>query len=69
MGIGATHGTLIARVVDGSGPTARGPSVATFTACWELGVGAGAMVVGPLADVAGIPTMFMAVALLSILSR
>jgi MFS family permease len=67
IGIGGIHTTLISAVVDRSAPESRARSVATFAACWELGVGGGTIVMGQLADRAGFPGMFLAVGVLPLL--
>ena len=54
-------------MVDRSAPESRARSVATFAACWELGVGGGTIVMGQLADRAGFPGMFLAVGVLPLL--
>jgi len=67
VGIGGTHTTLLARVVDRSALESRASSVAGFTACWELGVGGGTILMGRLAEAAGFSVMFLAVASLPLL--
>jgi MFS family permease len=67
LGIGATHTTLIAHVVDHSGPDRRGSSVAAFTACWELGVAGGPILMGRLAETSGFYAMFLAATSLPLL--
>jgi MFS family permease len=67
LGIGGTHTTLLAWVVDRSAPERRARSVAGFAACWELGVGAGAILMGHVGETAGFPAMFLAVASLPLL--
>jgi MFS family permease len=67
LGIGGTHTTLLARVVDRSAPENRAQSVAGFTASWELGVGAGTILLGRFAEVAGFSGMFLVVAALPLL--
>jgi predicted MFS family arabinose efflux permease len=67
LGIGGTHTTLISAVVDRSPPERRASGVAGFAACWELGVGGGAVVAGRLADSAGFETVFLGVAALPVL--
>jgi predicted MFS family arabinose efflux permease len=64
LGIGGTHTTLLARVVDRSSPENRAQSVAGFTASWELGVGAGTIIMGQIAETAGFSAMFLVVACL-----
>jgi MFS family permease len=59
LGIGATQTTLMAHVVDRSGPDGRASSVAAFMACWELGVAGGAILMGRLAEAYGFYVMFM----------
>jgi MFS family permease len=66
-GIGGAQTTLVARLIDRAPPGSRATSVAGFTACWELGVGAGSILTGRLADAAGFPATFLALAALSIL--
>ena len=61
------HTTLVTRVVDRAAPENRASSVAGFTACWELGVGGGAIAVGGLADALGYYVMFLVVATLPLL--
>jgi MFS family permease len=68
MGIGGTHTTLLARVVDRAAPERRASSVATFIACWELGVGSGTILMGRVAEMAGFSAMFLVVASLPLLS-
>jgi MFS family permease len=66
-GIGGTHTTLVARLIDRAPSGSRATSVAGFTASWELGVGAGSILTGRLADTVGFPVTFLAVAALSVL--
>jgi MFS family permease len=66
-GIGGAQTTLIARIVDRAPLDSRATSIAGFTACWELGVGAGSILAGRLADAAGFPETFLAIAALSVL--
>jgi predicted MFS family arabinose efflux permease len=49
-------------VVDRSAPDRRARSVAGFAACWELGVGVGAILMGQIGEGAGFTTMFLVVA-------
>ncbi len=67
LGIGGTHTTLLAWVVDHSAPERHARSVAGFAACWELGVGGGTVVMGRLAETAGFEAMFLLVAALPLL--
>jgi MFS family permease len=67
LGIGGTHTTLLAWVVDHSAPERRARSVAGFAACWELGVGGGTVVMGRLAETAGFEAMFLVIAALPLL--
>jgi MFS family permease len=67
IGIGGAHTTLISSVVDRSAAESRASSVASFAACWELGVGGGTIVMGQLADRAGFGPMFLVVAALPLL--
>jgi predicted MFS family arabinose efflux permease len=67
LGIGATHTTLMARVVDRSARETRATSVAGFITCWELGVGGGSILLGRLAEAAGFYTMFVVAASLPLL--
>ena len=67
LGIGGTHTTLLAWVVDRTAPERRARGVAGFAACWELGVGGGTVVMGRLAEAAGFEAMFFAVAALPLL--
>jgi predicted MFS family arabinose efflux permease len=67
LGIGGTHTTLISAVVDRSPHEHRASSVAGFAACWELGVGAGTILMGRLAETAGFSVMFLTVASLPLL--
>jgi MFS family permease len=67
LGIGGTHTTLLAWVVDRSLPERRARDVAGFAACWELGVGGGTVVMGRLAEAAGFEPMFFAVAALPLI--
>ena len=62
LGIGATQTTLMAHMVDHSGPDDRASNVAAFLACWELGVAGGAILMGYLADASGFYAMFMGAA-------
>jgi predicted MFS family arabinose efflux permease len=64
LGIGGTHTTLLSAVVDRAVTKRRASSVAAFAACWELGVGGGAIFVGRLADSVGFEAVFLAVAAL-----
>lgn len=45
----------------------RSRSMASFTACWELGVGIGAIAFGGLADAVGFTLMLLVVATLPVL--
>jgi predicted MFS family arabinose efflux permease len=67
LGIGAAHTTLVTRVVNQSADEHRSSSVAGFIACWELGVGGGAIVVGGLANAMSLYTMLLVVAALPLL--
>jgi MFS family permease len=67
VGIGGTHTTLISSVVDRSRPESRASSVASFAACWELGVGGGTIIMGRVADALGFQVMFLLVASLPLL--
>ena len=67
LGIGGAHTTLVTRVANRAAPEHRSSSVAGFTACWELGVGGGAIAVGALADALGYYVMFLVVATLPLL--
>jgi MFS family permease len=67
LGIGGTQTTLLAYVVDGSRSDDRSRNVATFLACWELGVAGGAILMGHVADAFGFHVMFMSAALLPLL--
>jgi predicted MFS family arabinose efflux permease len=67
LGIGSTHTTLMARVVDSSARENRASSVAGFITCWELGVGGGSILMGRLADAAGFYVMFVVAASLPLL--
>jgi MFS family permease len=67
LGIGSTHTTLMARVVDRSARENRASSVAGFITCWELGVGGGSILMGRLAETAGFYVMFMVAASLPLL--
>jgi MFS family permease len=62
LGIGGAHTTLLAWVVDRSAPDRRARGVAGFAACWELGVGAGAILMGRVGEAAGFAAMFSVVA-------
>jgi MFS family permease len=62
LGIGGTHTTLQARVVDRALPERRARAVAGFAACWELGVGGGTILMGRLAEILGFEGMFLVVA-------
>jgi MFS family permease len=62
LGIGGTHTTLLAWIVDRSAPERLARSVAGFAACWELGVGAGTILMGRVGEMAGFPAMFLAAA-------
>jgi predicted MFS family arabinose efflux permease len=66
-GIGSTHTTLLARVVDGAPVDRRGSAVAVFTSCWELGVGGGTILMGRLAEAAGFQGMYLVVAALPLI--
>jgi MFS family permease len=66
-GIGGAHATLVARLIDRAPPASRATSVAGFTACWELGVGAGSILTGRLAGTVGFPAAFLTVAALPVL--
>lgn len=67
LGIGSTHTTLMARLVDRSARENRASSVAGFITCWELGVGGGSILMGRLADAAGFYAMFVVAASLPLL--
>ena len=58
-GIGGAHTTLMARVADRSSSESRASSMAGFNVCWELGVGAGAILMGQVAEAGGLGAMFM----------
>jgi MFS family permease len=67
LGIGGTHTTLLAKVVDRSSPHNRAQSVAAFTASWEFGVGVGTILMGRIAETVGFAPMFLLVAALPLL--
>jgi MFS family permease len=67
LGIGSTHTTLMAGVVDRSARENRASSVAGFITCWELGVGGGSILMGHLAEAAGFYAMFVVAASLPLL--
>jgi MFS family permease len=67
LGIGGTQTTLLTYVVDSSSPGERSRNVATFLACWELGVAGGAILLGRVADAFGFFVMFMSVTTLPLL--
>ena len=66
VGIGGTHTTLLARVIEGSPTEARGSAVAVFTSCWELGIGGGAIVMGRLGETLGFAGMYLVAAALCV---
>jgi MFS family permease len=68
LGIGGTHTTLLAQVVDRAAPERRARAVAGFAAYWELGVGAGTILMGRVAEATGFETMFSLVATLPFVS-
>ena len=67
LGIGGTQTTLLTYVVDGSRSGDRSRNVATFLACWELGVASGAIFMGRVAEAFGFSVMFMSVTSLPLL--
>ncbi len=62
LGVGGTHTTLIAHVVDGAPAGRRASRVAGFTTSWEAGVGAGSILSGSLAEALGLPGAFLVLA-------
>ena len=63
-GIGGTHTTLLARVVERCPAEHRGSAVALFISCWELGVGGGTILMGRLAEAVGFRGMYLVAAAL-----
>ncbi len=68
LGIGGTHTILLSSVVDRSPAERRASGVAGFAACWELGVGGGAMLAGQVAEAVGFEVMFLTVAALPLVA-
>jgi MFS family permease len=66
LGIGGAHTALVTHVTNQATPERRSSSIAGFTACWELGVGGGAIAAGGLADGVGFTVIFLVVATLPV---
>lgn len=58
IGFGAVHPALMAYLLDRTGDEGRGAAMGTFTAGFDLGIGAGSMVGGLLAERMGMSLMF-----------
>ena len=59
LGFGAVQPALTALVVDMVDGPSRGTAMGYFTAAFDLGIGAGAMVMGFVAQFAGYSNMFL----------
>jgi MFS family permease len=66
LGIGGAHTVLLTSVISQGAPERRSRTVASFTACWELGVGGGAIAVGGLADAFGFTVVILVVTMLPV---
>ena len=66
-GIAFFFPTIVVYTVERAG-AARGPAMGTFTAAADLGVGLGAVVMGVVLRLTNYPTMFLCLALVSLLS-
>ena len=62
LGFGAANPALMALTVDRAGPAGRGAAMATFGASFDLGIGAGSMVLGYLLTLTDYATMYTAAA-------
>ena len=62
LGFGAANPSLMALTVDRAGQAGRGAAMATFGASFDLGIGAGSMVLGYLLTLTDYATMYMAAA-------
>lgn len=62
LGFGAAHPALQALTVTGVPPSRRGAANATFFSAFDLGIAAGALLLGLVAQVSGYPTMYLTAA-------
>ncbi len=59
LGFGSVHPTLIALLVDKVGERERGAAMGTFTAAFDLGIGAGSIVLGMVLQFFGFKVMYL----------
>lgn len=59
LGFGSVHPTLIALLVDKVGERGRGAAMGTFTAAFDLGIGAGSIVLGMVLQFFGFKVMYL----------
>lgn len=59
LGFGSVHPTLIALLVDRVGERGRGAAMGTFTAAFDLGIGAGSILLGVVLQFFGFGTMYL----------
>lgn len=64
IGFGGVQPTLMALTVDCAGAHERGAAMGTFTAAFDLGIGAGSVAMGVIVSAAGFGTMFAAAGLM-----
>lgn len=59
LGFGSVHPTLMALLVDSVGERGRGAAMGTFTAAFDLGIGAGSILLGIVLQFAGFKIMYL----------
>lgn len=64
LGFGSVHPALIALLVDRVGERGRGAAMGTFTAAFDLGIGAGSIVLGIVLQFSGFKEMYLLSALI-----
>ena len=63
LGFGSVHPALIALLVDRVGESGRGAAMGTFTAAFDLGIGAGSILLGIVLQLSGFREMYLLSAL------
>lgn len=64
LGFGSVHPALIALLVDRVGERGRGAAMGTFTAAFDLGIGAGSILLGIVLQLSGFREMYLLSALI-----
>ena len=66
IGMAMISATSTALAMDLANPRSRGRSMATFSVSFQIGAGAGAMISGALADLAGLRAMYVGSAVITL---